>query len=130
MALEDEVHPLADTDGKPIPFNIARPHGALIIPFTDAVSSPVSLSDITVPHVFLSDYDCLVGFNVSPDRTSVVYQADVLFVPAGKEVSVMPLHATLRVQALIAAQTGNLLVQAFERYKTLGRDILKEALGP
>jgi hypothetical protein len=125
---ENQVHPLATSDGKSIPFNIARPHGAIIKAVTDAVSTSFVLSDITIPHVFLSDVDCLIGFNVNPDRTSVVYQASVLFVPSGKEVSVMPLHASLKVQALKVTEVGTLLVQAFERYAGMGRETLQSEL--
>jgi hypothetical protein len=125
---EDQVHPLSTSGGVPIPFNIARPHGVIIKAFTDAVSAAFVLSDITIPHIFLATADCLVGFNVNPDRTSVVYQPSVIFVPEGKEVAVMPLHASLKVQALVASSTGILLVQAFERYAGLGRDVLQTEL--
>lgn len=125
---EDQVHPLSTSEGVSIPFNIARPHGLIIKAITDALSTAFVLSDITIPHVFLADVDCLVGFGVDPDRTSVVYQPDVLFVPEGKEVAIMPVHATLKVQALKVGETGTLVVQAFERYAGMGREVLQKEL--
>ena len=129
MPLEDEVYIFGTTKGDAIPFNIARPKGCIIHNFTDVVSGPFVLPDISLPYVLLADVDCLVGFNVIPDRNSVIHQPSVVFVPAGKEVAVAPLNDSVKVQALRAGESGKLIVQSFELYKAIGREVLQEQTG-
>lgn len=118
------LYPHGTPDNQAVPFEVERPLGLIIQPFTGAASALVDLpstEDYTL--ALYSSVLCVVSFGaVAPALTAGAFLVNCCFVPPGFVISASPdpsVKKTFSVRSADGATAGTLYLQVIQRWSGL-----------
>lgn len=123
MANVKGIYPLATTDGKDIPLDVASPLWASRILLTGAGSGPLNLPSLDCILACVTDVDCYIRFGGAasvPGDNAIVN--DQIFLPRGVVLTLLP--TSLAVYAISVTGSGTLRVSGVQKWAALSKDVL------
>jgi hypothetical protein len=115
------LYPFSTSDGKAIPFDVARPSGVIVIPFTNTEgSTPISLpTDANVVSLIASE-ECFIKFAATSTTALLpaenTLEADMIYVHPG-HITICSIPTNVGYASVIGSSTsGTLVMQLLEKW--------------
>ena len=118
MSSTTKRYPLSTPDGKPIPLDVVKPVGLVVLPFTAVVSAAIAVPSDNEIISFYATEDCYIQFGgVAAVPASGVYTANMLLVKKSFRLTVAPPSATFTV--ISAGTNGTLQAQFIDKWASV-----------
>lgn len=123
------LYPHATPLGQPIPFEIVRPLGLIIQPFSGVATNNVAIPEAAGFLILRADADCLVELaTTTAVPADGVHTPGLIFVGEG-EVVVIDHNAAAQFSVIAAgAEDGTLIVQTVTKYSDIRKTVQTQAM--